>query len=100
MSDDDGSGSDDADEDDGASSSDLCHDGLESHSTSRRRSGGGWSGRSRRSRRLGSWPLQSKLSLTPSNSRCIYGTHDRKVWRLRIGDRRMVEKPRDSRREN
>ena len=78
----------------------LCHDGLESHSTHRRRkSGGGWSGRSLRSHRLGSWLLRSKLGLAPSNSCCVYGTHDREMWRLRIGDRHMAKNPHDSWRE-
>ena len=42
----------------------------------------------------------SKLGLTPSNGHCVYGIHDRKVWRLRIGDKRMTENPSDSRRKN
>ena len=79
----------------------LYHDGLESHSTRRRRRReGGWSERSRRSRHLSLWPLRSKLGLTPSNGHCIYGTYNGEVWRLRIGDRRMPENPHDSRREN
>ena len=37
-----------------------------------------------------------KKGLTPSNGRCIYGTYDGEVCRLRIGNRRMAENPRDS----
>ena len=53
-----------------------------------------------RSCRLGPWPLQSKLGLAPSNGHCVYGTLDKEVCRLRIGDRRMVENPHDSQRGN
>ena len=57
----------------------LSHDGLKSHTTrGRKRSGGGWSGRGWRSRRLGSWPLQLKLCLTLSNGRAINCTHIKK----------------------
>ena len=79
----------------------LYHDGLESHFTcKRRRSRGGQSRRSRKNCHLSSWPLRSKLGLTLSNGRCVYGTHNKEVWRFRIGDGRMSKNPRDSRREN
>ena len=79
----------------------LCYDRLNGHTTRRsRRSGCGWSGRSQRSRHLNPWLLQSKLGLTLLNSRYVYGTHDRKVCRLEIGDRRMAENPCDSKRKN
>ena len=32
-----------------------------------------------------------ELGLTPSNGRCVYDTHSRKVCRFRIGDRKMAE---------
>ena len=61
----------------------LCQNGLESHSThERRRSEGGWSGRSWRSRRLSLWLPQSKQCLASSSGSSIYGTHNRKVRRL------------------
>ena len=53
-----------------------------------------------RSRRLGPWPFQSKLGLAPSNRCHANGTHDSEVSRLTIRDRKMVNDPRDSRREN
>ena len=63
-------------------------------------SGGGWNGKGWRSRRLGPWPLWSKLGLTSSNKRCASCTHDGEVSRLRIEDRKMTNDPHDSRREN
>ena len=53
-----------------------------------------------RSRRLGPWPLQLKLGLALSNGRATNGTNNREVSRLRIGDRRMVNDPRDSKKKN
>ena len=47
-----------------------------------------------------SWPLRSKLGLALSNGRCVYGTHDKEVCRLRIEDKKMAKNPHDSRREN
>ena len=79
----------------------LCHDGLKSHFACKRRgSGGGWCGRSWRSCHLSPWLPQSKLDLTPSNSSSIYDTYNRKMRRLRIGDRKTTKKPRDNRRKN
>ena len=78
----------------------LRHDRLEGHTTHRWRSGCRWSGRSWRSHRFSSWPLRSKLGLAPSNGSSIYGIHSRKVCRLKIGDRKNAENPRNSRRKN
>ena len=74
----------------------LRHKHLKGYTTHRRRSGCGWSKRCWRSCCLGSWPLWSKLGLSPSNGRCVYGTHDGKMCRLKIGDRCMAENSRDS----
>ena len=64
------------------------HDGLKCRSTRRRwRSGGGWSGGSKRSRHLCSGPPRSELCFTPSNGSCIYDTHNRKIRRLRIREK-------------
>jgi len=41
-----------------------------------------------------------KLGLALSNSNSIYGTYNKEVCRLRIGDRKMMENPCDSQREN
>ena len=57
-------------------------------------------GRSRRSRCLGLWPLRLTLGLASSNGYYIYGTHNRKAWRFKVGDGRMVKNPCDSRRGN
>ena len=77
----------------------LCHDGLESHTTTwRGRSGGGWSRTGWRSRYLGPWPLQSKLGLAPSNEHHANGTHDGEMRRLGIRNRGMTNDPRDGRR--
>ena len=46
------------------------------------------------------WPFRSKLGLAPSNGSNVYGTHNHKMRRLGIGDRKMVKDPRDSRRKN
>ena len=55
----------------------LCHDGLKCHSTHKRqRSRGGWSWRSCH---LGLRLPWAKLSITPSNSSCVNGTHGEKV---------------------
>ena len=79
----------------------LCHNGLKCHSTRRRRrGGGGWSSRSWRSHRLYPGPPRSELCLAPSNGSYIYGTHDRKVRRLRKGDRKMAKDLHYSRRKN
>ena len=79
----------------------LRHDCLEGHTTRRRRrSGCGWSRRGRTSCRLSLWPLQSKLGPTPSNGRRINDTYDKEVILLRIGDRKVVNDPRDSRRKD
>ena len=78
----------------------LCHDRLEGHTTCRRRSRCGWSGRSWRSHHLGLWPLWSKLGLTPSNSRRTNGTHHEEVRRVKIEDRHMAKNPHDSKMEN
>ena len=78
----------------------LCHDGLKCHSTrKRRRSRGGWSGRSWRSSYLCLWLPWSKLSLTPFDGSPIYGTHDREMRGHGKRDRKMVKDPRDSRRK-
>ena len=53
-----------------------------------------------RSHRLGPWSLQLKLGLTPSNKHRIDGTHDGEISKLRIGDRGMVNDPRDNRRKD
>ena len=78
----------------------LHHDRLESHTRRRRRSGWRWSRRCRRSHHLSSWPLWSKLGLVPSNSRCVYSTHNREVCRLKIGDRKMAKNSYDNRKKN
>ena len=79
----------------------LHHDRLKGHTTRKgRRSGCGWSKKCRRSRYLGPWPLRSKLGLASSNSRYVYNTYDEKVWRLRIGDKRITKNPHDSWRKN
>ena len=79
----------------------LRHNRLEIHTTRWwRRSGCRRSRRSWRSCRLSPWPFRSKLGLALSNGSSVYGTHSKKVCRLRIGDRKMVENPRDSWREN
>ena len=46
------------------------------------------------------WLFRLKLGLTPSDSSSVYGTHDRKMRRLGIRDRKMVKNPCDSRRKN
>ena len=75
----------------------LHHDRIKSHTTRKRRgSGGGWSSRSRRSRRLGLRPPRAKLSITPSNGSNVNGTHDVERIRWRIGDKKMVKNSRDS----
>ena len=75
----------------------LCHDGLKCHSTHRGKgSGGGWSWRSRRSCYLGLCPPRAKLSITPSNSSCVNGTHDEEVIRRRIRGRKIAKNPHDS----
>ena len=79
----------------------LHHNGLESHTTRRRRkseggrNGGGW-----RIRHLGPWPLQSKLGLALPNRSYTNGTHDSIERRTRNKDRKMVKDPRDRRRKN
>jgi len=79
----------------------LRHDRLEGHTTRRRkRSRCGWSGRSWRSHRLGLWPLQSKLGLTPSNSRRANGTHHEEVRKVKIEDRHVAKNLHDSKMEN
>ena len=79
----------------------LRHDRLESHTTHGwRRCECGRSGRSQRSCCLCLWPLQSKLGLAPSDNSNIYGTHNRKVCRLWIGDRKMAKNSHDSWRKN
>ena len=52
------------------------------------------------SHRLNSWLLQSKLSLTLSNGSSVDGTHDKEVIKHGIGDRKMANDLRDSRRKN
>ena len=79
----------------------LRYDRLEGHTTRKRRKRGcRWSGRGWRSRRLDLWSLRSKLGLASSNGHTTDGTHDKEVSKLKIGDRRMANDPRDSRREN
>ena len=79
----------------------LRYDHLEGHNTHRwKRSGCRWNERSRRSRCLNLWSFRSKLGLVSSNGHCVYGTHNREVCRLRIGDNKMAENLRDSWREN
>ena len=77
----------------------LCHDGLKCHPTRwRRKSEGGWGGRSQRSYHLCLGLPRSQLCYALSNSSCIYGTHI--VGRLKIEDEKMANEPRDSRRKN
>ena len=84
----------------------LCHDGLKCHSTlRRRRSGGGWSGRSWRSCCLYLGLPRPKLCRAPSNGSSvygssIYGTYHRKMRRLGIRDGKMAKDPRGSQRKN
>ena len=79
----------------------LCHDGLKCHSThKRRRSGGGWSGKSLRSCRLYPEPPRFELCLALSNNSCIYGIHHCEMRRLGKGDRKMAKDPHDSWRKN
>ena len=49
---------------------------------------------------LGLWSLRSKFGLTLSNRYHADGTHDGEMSRLGIRDRRMMNDPRDSQREN
>ena len=46
------------------------------------------------------WLLRAKLGLTPSNRHLANSTHIGKVRRLGIRNKRMVDDPHDSRREN
>ena len=79
----------------------LCHDGLKSHSTRRRRrSGGGRSGRSWRSYCLDLCSPRAKLGLTLSNGSGVNGTYNGEVIEHGIGDRKMANDPHDSRRKN
>ena len=79
----------------------MCHDGLKCHSTCwRRKSGGGWSGRNRRSCRLCLGLPRSQLRCALLNGNCIYGTHIREVGRLKIWDGKMAKESRDSIRKN
>ena len=75
----------------------LYHDGLKCHSTHwRRRSIGGWSGRSWRSCRLHLGLPRAKLCKTLLNGSGVYGTHIWEMGRHKIGDRKMVKESRDS----
>ena len=79
----------------------LCHDRLEGHTTHRwRRSGCGRSRRNWRSSCLCPWPLRSKLGLALSDSSSVYGTHNQKMRRLEIGDKKMAKNSHDSQRKN
>ena len=49
--------------------------------------------------RLGLHPPQAKLSITSSSGSSINVTHDKKVIRHGIGDGKMANDPRDSRRK-
>jgi len=77
----------------------LHHDRLEGQTTCKRMRSG-WSRRSWKSRRLGLWPLRSKLGLAPSNAHRVNGTHHGEVRRLGIGDKCMMKNLCDSKREN
>ena len=80
----------------------LHHDGLESHTNNcrgRRSWGKGWNSRSYRIGCLHSWPLRSKLSLTPSNRTNVDGTHNGEKRRERDGNVKMCEDTHDSRKE-
>ena len=46
------------------------------------------------------WPLQSKLSLTPSNRTSVDGTHGGVVKRIRNRDGKVVKDPCDRRRKD
>ena len=79
----------------------LCHDRLESHTTTRRRkSGGGRNGRGWRIHCLHPRLLQSKLGLASPNRSCANGTHDSIERRIKKRDGKMVKDLCDSRRKN
>ena len=78
----------------------LHHNGLESHTTRRRRSRGGRNGGGWRIRPLGPWPFRSKLGLALPSKSYTDGTHDSIERRIRSKDRKMVKDPHDSRRKN
>ena len=46
------------------------------------------------------WPLRSKLGLALFDRSSVYETNNRKMRRLRIGDRKMAKNLHDSRRKN
>ena len=72
----------------------LCHDGFQGHLTSR-------GGRSRRrTNRLHTWLLRSKLGLTPSNRIGVDITHGGEIRRIKNGDRKIVKDPCDNRRKD
>ena len=71
----------------------LRHDRLEGYTTHRwRRCECGRSARSRKSHCLYPWPLRLKLGLAPSDGSSVYGTHNHKMRRLGIGDKKNGEK--------
>ena len=75
----------------------LRYDGLEGHTTSRRRmSKRGRNSRSCRINRLHSWLLRSKLGLAPPNRFSADGTHNGEIRRIRNGDEEMAKVPCDS----
>ena len=45
-------------------------------------------------------PPQSELCLALSNGNSVYDTHDGKVYKLWIGDKKMAKDPHDSLRKN
>ena len=46
------------------------------------------------------WPLQSKLSLTPSNKTSVNGTHKGEVRGIRNEDGKVAKDPHNSRRKD
>ena len=84
----------------------LRHDGLQGHTSFRRRRSRGGRSRRRRSCRicmigcLRPWLLRSKLGLAPPNRTGADGTHNGEVRRVRNGDGEVAKDPRDSRRKD
>ena len=76
----------------------LLYDGLEGHTTSHggRRSERGWNRRSCIIGRLHSWPIRSKLSLTPPDRTSVDGTHNGEERRKRNENVKMLKDLRDS----